>query len=106
MAIRVLKNNVISGNDGVGVAILGVGASGNSLEENRVGTDAAGTSALGNGEVGVLIFNDAPGNPLVDNVISGNGTGVQIGEGAAGNGVQGNPDSFVKTPRQAGARQG
>jgi hypothetical protein len=74
--------NLISGNDGNGVAIDD-GSRGNVLNGNFIGTTASGDAALGNGRNGVWIAG-APGNSLVGckfvnnpfvyyNVISGNG---------------------------------
>jgi len=78
--------NVISGND-IGVYIVGGGATGNKVEGNYIGTDAAGSSGLGNISIGVAIENapsNTVGGPAAGNVISGNGgSGVSIlsGEG-------------------------
>lgn len=88
--------NVISGNDGDGITIIGDSDSGgtNFVQQNRIGTNAAGTAALPNdGPLatdgrGILIVN-APNNTIggvnlisgdgAGNVISGNGTdGVEI----------------------------
>lgn len=81
------------------VYIEGAGSTGNTVEGNHLGTDAAGTQPLGNG-TGVEI-SDAKDNtiggttPAARNVISGNGIGVEIYDGnnpgdATGNLVQGN----------------
>jgi hypothetical protein len=89
--------NVISGNDGDGVAIHGYyTATFNKLHGNYIGTDATGTSAIGNGD-GVYI-SGAPNNliggtnPGEGNVISGNwDDGIEIaGTGAADNLIRGN----------------
>ena len=85
--------NVISGNGGGGVLIAGLTATNNLVQNNRIGTNAAGTvsSILGNGVDGVQI-QDAPGNRVEDNLISGNqqyGAGI-FGMVAVGNQVQGN----------------
>jgi titin len=48
--------NVISGNSFHGVQIFGSGASGNQVQGNLIGTDAAGLAALGNGTSGVRIL--------------------------------------------------
>jgi hypothetical protein len=88
--------NVISGNGSMGVEILGIAASGNTVQGNYIGTDAAGSADLGNNQHGVFV-NGAPNNTVggtsaaARNVISGNGTGVFIQNGGAtGNLVQGN----------------
>jgi VCBS repeat-containing protein/parallel beta-helix repeat protein len=88
------ERNVISGSgiDGVYVA----GSSGNIVQGNYIGTNAAGTAALGNTEDDVWL-NDASNNTIggtvagAGNVISGNGwSGVAFTGGGAGNVVQGN----------------
>ena len=63
--------NVISGNNGEGVRIDGSHSSGNVVRGNYIGTDAAGTGAIGNTASGVFIRR-APGNSVLDNVVSGN----------------------------------
>lgn len=84
--------NLISGNNGVGVRI---GGSGNSLQGNLIGTNAAGTAAIANQSSGVVI--DASANNTIGglaaarNLISGNtGNGIQILNGANGNIIQSN----------------
>src|SRR5439155_11116960 len=48
-------DNVISGNFNDGVRIEGSGATGNRVEGNFIGTDAAGSAAVGNGGDGVAM---------------------------------------------------
>ena len=68
--------NVISGNGILGVVVIG--SNGNTIEGNRIGTNAAGTAALPNSEHGLeilgaksnVIGGTAPG---AGNLISGNG---------------------------------
>lgn len=83
--------NVISGNTHAGVEING---NNNTIQGNRIGTNAAGTAALSN-PTGVAIFNPTSINNVIGgtaagagNLISGNSTGIQ----ASGNGttIQGN----------------
>jgi CSLREA domain-containing protein len=74
--------NVISGNliDGVHVG----GGSGNVVQGNYIGTDAAGMTALANGEDGVWI-NGATDTLVTGNLLSGNGwTGVATTGSGAG----------------------
>ena len=86
--------NVISGNRN-GVYMDG-GATGNLVQGNYIGTNAAGTGALGNDIDGVYL--EAPSNTIggtasgARNVISGNNVfGIEIyGSTASGNTVQGN----------------
>jgi len=88
--------NVISGNLDDGILISGVSASANIVRGNYIGTSADGESDLGNGGLGVWIF-DAPNNDIGGtvagsrNVISGNSSGgILIQAGASGNDIQGN----------------
>jgi titin len=87
--------NVISGNSGYGIEILGRY---NLVAGNYIGTDVTGLAGLANGLDGVLIipgfaqFNTIGGTTAgARNVISGNGlSGVHIWSGAAYNVVAGN----------------
>jgi hypothetical protein len=88
--------NVISGNDELGVYLVGEGTSGNTLTGNFIGTDAFGASAIANTGNGILL-DRASGNTIgtaaigARNVISGNGrNGVELINGSSGNSVQGN----------------
>ncbi|HXG10778.1 MAG TPA: Calx-beta domain-containing protein, partial [Gemmataceae bacterium] len=92
--------NVISGNDGNGIRIVGSTAMNNLVQGNFIGTDSSGTLFLGNGGSGVLI-DGAPDNLIggtaagARNIISGNGfSGVTLlnhtALSATGNRVEGN----------------
>ena len=88
--------NVISSNAHDGILIQNIDSTGNLIQGNRIGTNAAGTAALGNG-LGVDIY-VSPGNTIGGtaagdgNVISGNtGNGIVMqGFAASENLVQGN----------------
>ena len=87
------EGNLISGNFGNAVAVLG---SGNFVHGNFLGTDASGQEPLGNGGAGVAMGFDADDNviggiaPGEANVIAFNsGSGVNVGF-SAGNTVRGN----------------
>jgi parallel beta-helix repeat protein len=105
--------NLISGQDSVGIQILGhfplpvddgpderpgtaddvislADSRDNFVMNNLVGTDATGTRALGNGQ-GIFI-NSASNNVVADNVVSGNvSVGIQVfGPRASGNRILGN----------------
>lgn len=94
------EGNVISGNVGVGVRLIGAGE-GNLVQGNFIGTNSAGTGDLGNSAGGVDIF-DSLNNTIggagafagsgAGNVISGNdSSGVRINsDTSVGNRVQGN----------------
>ncbi len=76
--------NLISGNTVHGIQIFG-GASNVTVEGNIIGLDATGTHSLGNGDLGIYVFQGGPGIKIGDgtegagNVISGNGgTGIVL----------------------------
>ncbi len=86
--------NVISGNTNNGVVIHGAATTGNIVQGNYIGTDAAGTAALANGNSGLYVFGAAANNTIggtaagAGNLISGNTTqGILI----EGSGTTGNP---------------
>jgi hypothetical protein len=87
--------NLISGNGGDGV-LINNGATGNQVQGNKIGTNAAGLTALANGSQGVDILdgsNNTIGGSAVGagNLISGNTfEGILLESGATGNQVQGN----------------
>ncbi len=87
--------NVISGNAAAGVLILDPGTTGNIVEGNFIGVNAAGAAALGNGASGVEIFGTdgniiGQGGVGPGNVISGNlGHGILL-DNADNNSIDGN----------------
>lgn len=96
MSNNTIQENLISANGEDGVRILNGGSTGNVVQGNRIGTDAAGAISLGNAEAGVLI-SDAAGNIVggtttgAGNVISGNiQDGIRLKSSLLGNVVQGN----------------
>ncbi len=77
--------NLISGNMFSGVDLYQIGATGNIIQGNDIGSNAAATSALGNGQNGVIISDGAYDNTVGGtaagdgNVITGNGAdGVYV----------------------------
>lgn len=90
--------NVISGNAQQGIALSDTGTSGNQIDGNYIGLNAAGTAAIPNGWSGVDIFGGASSNQVggltggMRNVISGNGNnGVAISStGSDRNTIYGN----------------
>ena len=92
--------NVISGNSDTGLEIQDSNSTGNRVEGNIIGLNAAGTAAIGN--LDGVIIEDAPHNTIGGttsaqrNVISGNTGGLQgngvviFGADAIGNLVQNN----------------
>jgi parallel beta-helix repeat protein len=83
-------SNVISGNVGPGVYVLGASASNNTVTSNLIGTDVSGLDQLGN-NAGVYI-SGASANTVSSNLISGNSSaGVVIdGSASTANVIQGN----------------
>ncbi len=91
--------NVISGNGGNGIAV--VGTINNGIEGNYIGTNATGTAALGNNLNGITINNNGYGNRIGTNgdgiadnaernIISGNGgSGIYL-QNAQANRIAGN----------------
>ncbi len=92
-----VRDNLISGNRFVGLEIAGGTASGNLVQDNKIGTNFDGTRAIPNGQDGITI-NDAPNNMIggtaasAGNLISGNGSvGIQLfGPLTQGNVIEGN----------------
>ena len=87
--------NVISGNGGTGIELLGSQSLGNTVVGNFVGVDSTGVSALANNGDGILLsdaHNNVIGAPGGANIVSGNrGDGIALtGTGATGNLVQTN----------------
>ena len=86
--------NVISGNDssnGIDINTFETaGATGNVVQGNYIGTDAAGTVTIPNKFDGVNI-NGVSGNSVRGNLVSGNnGSGINIHNGANNNTIEGN----------------
>jgi len=90
--------NVISGNELQGVLVAGTNTTGNLVQGNRIGLNAAGTAAVPNGACGIDLAGGASGNLVggtmagARNAIAGNGAqGVLLQDpGTSSNVVQGN----------------
>ena len=103
--------NVVSGSRWDGISIQGPTADDNIIQGNCIGTNAAGDSPLGNGRMGVYVFDGASHNmiggttPGARNVISGcQSNGIQIlGSTTTGNLIQGN---FIGTNAAGGGSLG
>jgi titin len=92
----VLGPNTISGNRGPGVVVAGVS---NSVQGNRIGTDATGTRAVGNAGSGVVIGTDASVTSTSNNVIGGTLPGdrnIVSGNGADGIDLLQGDDNLVE----------
>lgn len=91
-----ILNNLVSGNANDGIIILNANATGNVVQGNIVGLNAAGTAALPNQWYGIEVqsANNTVGGTTVAqrNIFSGNGqSGVVLFQGGAtGNTIQGN----------------
>jgi titin len=91
--------NVISGNAGDGVEIVGSGTTGNTVEGNFIGLNKAGTAALPNGGDGVTINASGnhiggtatgAGNRIADNTGAGVNVAGGTGDSILGNSIYGN----------------
>lgn len=64
------------------------------IEGNYIGTDITGTKPLGNANAGITIDSYSTQNSIINNVVSGNGVGIRLGQfampGSINNIVQGN----------------
>jgi CSLREA domain-containing protein len=69
----VIQDNLLSGNNGSGLRMFGGNTTGNTLRNNRIGTNADGTIALPNMGNGVQLHAGAHDNTVEGNLISGNG---------------------------------
>jgi CSLREA domain-containing protein/uncharacterized repeat protein (TIGR01451 family) len=75
--------NVISGNDGNGISVLGPSSGSNQILGNFIGTSATGAAALGNGGDGISLVassNNTLGSNVAGagNLISANANGIHI----------------------------
>jgi uncharacterized repeat protein (TIGR01451 family) len=83
--------NVISGNNGEGIEIIGAASTGIQIQGNHVGANAGGTAAIGNTGAGIAINSSASGNTVADNIVAGNNLhGVDIFQRASANTLRGN----------------
>ena len=89
--------NVISGNQGAGVLITGMGSANNQVEGDVIGPDASGLIAIGNSGSGVVLDMFASGNtiggtdPGARNIISSSlASGITLQRQAIQNVIQGN----------------
>ena len=90
------SRNIISGQSLWGIVVIG--SSQITIQGNYIGTDVSGTNAVGNQNAGLYMFAFPPfpstQNTIIDNVFSGNGTGIRIGDsdlpGTTLNSIQGN----------------
>jgi hypothetical protein len=91
------ERNVVSGNDNVGVAIYGSGATHNLVRGNFIGTDATGDVDLGNAFQGIYIGDGNKFTPAVLGVATNNTVGgltTTPGTGA-GNLISGNDNNGI-----------
>jgi uncharacterized repeat protein (TIGR01451 family) len=89
--------NIISGNPGGGLSVVGFMETNTLVQGNYIGTDASGVAAVPNGGAGVQVGHGGPAGTMIGgttpearNIISGNhGDGVQLAD-SSGSVVQGN----------------
>jgi len=75
----VIQSNLLSGNNGSGIRMFGDATTGNTVRDNRVGTNAAGTAGLPNNYDGIQLHAGAHDNTIEGNLVSGNGgTGIHL----------------------------
>ena len=89
--------NVISGNDGAAVRIVGGGSSGNVLQGNYIGVDKDGAAVLGASVSGIRISNGASNTIIGGTAVNGGNIiggatqrGISIGGASSGTVIQGN----------------
>ena len=86
--------NIISGNEAQGLYIGWMGATGNRVIGNYIGTNIDGTQSIGNGSEGILL--NGPDNIIggdqqgYGNLVSGNQTGIRLKDSADFNHIIGN----------------
>ena len=91
------EGNLISGNSGDGIDILGLTASGNTIQGNVIGLDASQSDTFGNSGEGIYISNQASGN-LIGGIAAGagnlvnndSGVAIDLEDGATSNAIEGN----------------
>ena len=82
----VAARNLISGNTSDGIDIWASGTSGNLIEGNDIGTNAAVTAGLGNASAGIAMYSGTTANTISGNVVSGNVYGIAVdGSGTSDN---------------------
>lgn len=67
-----IENCTVGGNASLGIVINRPGAHHNTVQNNRIGTDAAGTSSWPNTGAGMALFTGTHDNLITGNLISGN----------------------------------
>jgi hypothetical protein len=70
------EGNLISANGEAGIGLFGAETTGATIQGNLIGVDRSGLAAWGNRVDGIHI-NSAGHNLIADNVLSGNGSGIQ-----------------------------
>ena len=85
------SRNVISGNQDDGVFLSGSGTTGNQIQGNFIGTNAAGSGPLANSSSGVMIANGAGNNTIGGTIAdAGNLIAFNSGDGITMTGGTGN----------------
>ena len=82
----VAARNLISGNTSDGIDIWASGTSGNLIEGNDNGTNAAVAASLGNASAGIAMYSGTTANTISGNVVTGNLYGIAVeGSGTSEN---------------------
>lgn len=87
-----ITNNIISGNQGHGIALSGTGVQSNMILSNKIGLGADGTTVIANAFSGVRVGEGASGNTIggstsaARNFIGGNGLDGVVLDGPGTNG--------------------
>lgn len=89
--------NVISGNTGNGINIVGSGSSSNTISENYIGFNSAGTAVVANGANGVycnacgsLTIGNSTASATMNAIVGNTGDGIEISSNAGAIGVYAN----------------
>jgi parallel beta-helix repeat protein len=88
----VIQDNLVSGNEQIGIRLFGASTTGNLIRNNRVGTDVSGAFALPNNISGIELQQGAHDNVIEGNLVSGNvGIGIHLTDAeTSGNSVRNN----------------
>ncbi len=84
---NLIRGNLISGNGRYGINLggeFGDGGSGNIIQGNKIGTDAAGTAALANGGEGIRVAGNTDHTKIGGKVVNSGAGNLISGNGGAG----------------------
>jgi len=87
--------NVISGNSGNGIFFI-MGANGNTVQGNLIGTAGDGASPVGNLNSGVLFADDFSSNNLIGGIVPGAGNTIAFNAGGGIRTQSGTGNTFIR----------